>query len=134
MKRRAERRDTEHKLRSYVESQPDQEGLCIALLPHLGKYSAPKSRRPHGGPDGGHDIEAIYDGNMTVFGAVAFKHHATDSPADKRSIKKKFRDDLAAALAAKPDLRGFVFFTNIDLRPGEIEQLVQRAKKAGVQH
>jgi hypothetical protein len=60
---------------------------------------------------------------VEVWGAVGFRNSATDSSEDKSWVRKKFLQDLGAALAEKPDLRGFVFFTNVDLTPAEVDAL-----------
>ncbi|MBI3031140.1 MAG: hypothetical protein HYY64_16675 [Candidatus Rokubacteria bacterium] len=69
-----------------------------------------------------------------MWGAVGFQNQVSDSPRDKRDAKKKFADDLEAALKEKPDLKGFVFFTNVDLTPGELQELETYARTKGISH
>jgi len=58
----------------------------------------------------------------------------SDSPTDKRAFKKKFATDLDAVLAERPDLPGFIFFTNVDLTPVETQRLMAKAPARGVSH
>lgn len=67
-------RRTEERLRSHLDSnQVMRERMCLALLPLLGPYTREQPRRPKGGPDGGRDLEAIFQGSIPVWGAVGFK-------------------------------------------------------------
>jgi hypothetical protein len=95
------------------------------------RYSHVIAQRPEGGPDGGRDIEAIRDG-IEVWGAVGFQNAVSDSPADKRQACKKFSDDLDAALRRNPDLKGYVFFTNVDLTEAERNSLEALARGKGL--
>jgi hypothetical protein len=63
---------------------------------------------------------------------VGFVNNASDSPKNKHTIKAKFLSDLQAALCQDSDLKAFVFFTNIDLTPGEISKLESSALAHGV--
>jgi hypothetical protein len=103
-------------------------------LPLLGNYTNVKPRRPKGGPDGARDIEAEFASGTPVWGAVGFRVNANDSREDKSWVKKKFRDDLAAALDGNASLKGFVFLTNIDLEPAEVAELTKHAHDAGIEH
>jgi hypothetical protein len=47
-------------------------------------------------------------------------------------MKKKFKDDLTAARSARPNLRGFVFFTNVDVTPTEEAELQQHGLAQGL--
>ncbi len=91
-----------------------------------------RPRHPRGGPDGGRDLQAIYREDQTAFGAVGFVNQANDSEEQKRSIRKKFSDDLENAINADNKLQAFVFFTNINFTIGEKEALINKAKKAGI--
>lgn len=116
--------DTDERLRHRLDSnQAQRERLCSALLSLDARFSRIEPRRPKGGPDGGRDIEAAFEGRRLAFGAVSFVNTANDSTSQKSQIKKKFRADLKSALNHKPDLDVFVFFTNIDLTPAEVEEL-----------
>src|SRR4051812_22868775 len=88
----------------------------LALDPH---YSDVRPRHPSGGPDGGRDIEAVFDGTRTAYGAVGFQNGANDSAEQKKDIRKKFLSDLQSALSAKPDLKVFSFLTNLHFTMGE---------------
>jgi hypothetical protein len=129
-------RVTGERLRSWLNGrQPDREGLCLALLPHLGPFSQCSPRRPAGGPDGGRDIEAYYsdsNGGFPVWAAVGFVNDASRSARDRTAAKKKFRSDLDTALKEKPDLKGFAYLTNVDLTPGDCQDLEQSGKKRGL--
>jgi hypothetical protein len=77
-------------------------------------------------------MQAISEDGTCVFGAVGFQNSVTDSSTDKRNAAKKFKEDLQAAILEKPDLKFFVFFTNVDLTPGEVDELRSEAAKNGV--
>lgn len=86
-----------------------------------------------GGPDGARDLEACYANALLVYVAVGFRNSASDSPEDKKWVINKFGQDLNSALNKNPDIKGFVFFTNVDLTPGEQEQLKNVAAKVGIE-
>ena len=121
-------------MRTWLDSQAQRERLCAHLLPLLGPYSNVEPRRPKGGPDGARDLQAVYNNQIPVWGAVGFRSNANDGNADKRWVKKKFGDDLRAALAENPSLKGFAFLTNVDLTPAEQDRLKQPAKTKGLVH
>lgn len=124
---------TEERLRSHLDgNQPARERLCVAILMMDRRFSDVRPRHPKGGPDGGHDIEAKFRDVQLAYGAVGFVNLANDSDTQKRKIKRKFADDLKAAMrnALKPSI--FVFFTNIALTVGEKTTLVKSAKTAGL--
>jgi hypothetical protein len=128
-------RVTEERLRSWLDSnQVQRERLCAQLLPLLGTYSHVEPRRPKGGPDGARDLQALYNRELQVWGAAGFRNSAKDDNEDKKWARKKFNDDLQAALDENPALKGFVFFTNLDLTPGEQEELKSHAKSKGIGH
>lgn len=125
---------TEERLKSWLDTnQVQRERLCVNLLPLFDNYSKVEPRRPKGGPDQGRDIQAYYNGNK-VFGGVGFKNSANDSTDHKRWTKKKFKDDLKVAQEELKNLDGFVFFTNVDLTPKEIEDLKKHAFSNGIIH
>lgn len=105
--------------------------MCMALLALDRRYSDIRPRRPEGGPDGGRDLEAKRDGSL-VWVAIGFQNSVNDSPQQLRAAKRKFMADLDAALGNEPSLKGFAFFTNVDLRPADQEELVTKAKERGV--
>ncbi|MFP4028475.1 MAG: hypothetical protein ACLFWL_11850 [Candidatus Brocadiia bacterium] len=128
-------RKTDERLRGWLDSnQVQRERLCAHLLPLLGPYSHVECRRPKGGPDGGRDMEAKYKEDYCVWCAVGFRNSARDDKEDKRWVENKFTDDLRRALEEDETLQGFVFFTNIDLTPGETDALKEFGKKEGVGH
>jgi hypothetical protein len=114
---------TDERLRTALNAdQASRERMCLAVLARDRNYSDIHPRRPEGGPDGGRDIQAIRDSQL-CYGAVGFLNSVTDSAQDTTAIKKKFRDDVSSAVSAEPKPRAFVFFTNVDLTPGELEEL-----------
>lgn len=106
--------------------------MCRAVLATDKRFSDVWPRHPRGGPDGGRDIQAIYKGDQTAFGAIGFVNQANDSEEQKRVIRKKFSDDLANAISADSKLKVFVFFTNINLTISEKENLINTAKTTGI--
>ena len=125
-------RQTDERLRHALNAdQPSRERLCTALLALDRNFSDIRPRRPEGGPDGGRDIECLRGPNV-CFGAVGFVNNASDSPKDKKDIKKKFKSDLLSAIQQNKDLKAFVFFTNIDLTPSEVSELKHFAEAQGI--
>jgi len=125
---------TEERLKSWLDSnQVQRERLCVNLLPLFDNYSKVEPRRPKGGPDQGRDIQAYYNGNK-VFGGVGFKNSANDSSQHKKWAKRKFKEDLKAAKEELKSLDSFVFFTNVDLTPKEIEDLKKYAFSNDILH
>ena len=127
--------DTDIRLRSSLDTnQRDREQMCrsvLALDPH---YSDVRPRHPEGGPDGGRDIEAVFDGDRVAYGAVGFHNGANDSDEQKKRIKKKFTSDLASAIDAKPDLKVFAFLTNLHFTMGEQLAMKDEAQRVGIEH
>lgn len=101
------------------------------LLP-LGSYTREQPRRPKGGPDGARDIEAFFQGTILVWGAVGFRNGGGRDEESRKWAEQKFKDDLDGALREKPNLRGFVFFTNVDLTPTRCENLCLYGRQKGV--
>lgn len=124
---------TDERLRYWLDAnQVNRERLCVSILSLSGQYSHVRPRLPRGGPDGGRDIEATFQGEEEAFAAVGFRNSATDSPADVRWVKKKFTDDLNSALNSQSELKVFVFLTNVDLTPGEEDYLKGVALKRSI--
>jgi hypothetical protein len=123
---------TDFKLRFSVTDQSAQERLCLAILCLDPRFFDVKPRRPMGGPDGARDIEAVFANQEKVWGAVGFRKNATDDSKDKRWVQRKFKSDVDAAKEENPSLSSFIFFTNIDLTPGERAGLEQYAHRKGV--
>lgn len=125
---------TDERLKSYLDTnQLHREQMCRAVLATDKRFSDVRPRHPRGGPDGGRDIQAIYRDEQTAFGAVGFVNQANDSEDQKKSIRKKFSDDLDSAIAADQMIKVFVFFTNINLTIGEKDTLIEKARKKGIQ-
>ena len=129
--------ETETRLKSYLDTnQQGRERMCLQILALDKNYSDIHPRHPKGGKDQGRDIEATYKDDVLCFCGVGFVNGACDSIEQKREINKKFLSDLNNAIeharSEKLDLKGFVFFTNIELTVGERELLINEAKKAGL--
>ncbi len=108
--------------------------MCRAILATDKRFSEVNPRHPHGGPDGGRDIQAIFTGEQVAFGAVGFVNHANDSDEQKKKIKDKFCSDLESALKAKNDLEVFVFMTNVNLTLGEKNKLAEVGLATNLKH
>ena len=118
---------TEERLRSYLNAnQPARERMCLALLGLEPLLSGLQPVRPMGGPDGGKDIEGVWN-NRLFYAGIGFRNNACDSSDDKRWAINKCKSDLASAKKNKPDIDQFIFLTNVDLTPGEREEIVQYA-------
>lgn len=127
--------ETDLRLRSALDTnQRDREQMCLAVLGLDHRYSQLRPRHPHGGPDGGRDIEGLLDGDRVAFGAVGFANGANDSSEQKKKIAGKFRSDLSAALEARPGLKAFVFFSNLHFTIGEQDAFKAEAKASGIEH
>jgi hypothetical protein len=125
---------TDERLKSYLDAnQLSRERLALAVLALDRRFSDLKPRHPRGGPDGGRDIEAKFDGEL-VFGAVGFQNQATDADEVRKKAMEKYRSDLAAALDTDPTPKVFVFLTNVNLRQGEKDDLIQEAQAKGIIH
>jgi hypothetical protein len=120
---------TEERLRNHLDTnQVMRERMCLALLPILGPYTREQPRRPKGGPDGGRDLEAIFQGRIPVWGAIGFKNGGGADDSARRWAADKFKSDLDSAHGENPTLLGFVFFTNVDLTPGIKQELIKYAQ------
>jgi hypothetical protein len=128
----SEPRETEERLRTWMIDQAEQERLCLGILSLDPRFTEMKPRRPKGGPDGARDIEAVFSNRETIWGAVGFRTNARDDDDDKGWVKKKFKNDIAAAKEENPSLWGFIFFTNVDLTPAEVTSLEQYARNKGL--
>jgi len=127
--------NTDERLKNYLDTNQLQwERMCLAILSIDKRFTNVRPRHPRGGPDGGRDIEAMFQDEQKAYGAVGFLNQATDSKDDKKKAQSKFRDDLTAALDAEPGLKAFVFFTNVNLTASEKEVLDLEAKAKGVAH
>ncbi len=108
--------------------------MCRSVLALDKRFSDVRPRHPRGGRDGGRDIEAIYRNDHIAFGAVGFVNQANDSADQKKTINRKFNEDLNSALSADKKPEVFVFYTNINLTIGEKDQLIEKAKTRGMIH
>jgi hypothetical protein len=123
---------TDQELKSHLDSnQLARERMCRAILALDKRFSDVRPRHPHGGPDGGSDIDAIFKGEQKAAGAVGFVIGANDSQEQKRAIKKKFREDANAAIKNQPPPTVFVFFTNVKLTVAEQKALKAKAAEIG---
>jgi hypothetical protein len=123
---------TEERLRTWALAQEERERMCLGVLALDPRFSDVTPRRPKGGPDGGRDIEGIFDKREVVWGAVGFRANAIDSAEDKTWVTQKIKTDIASAKTTNPQLWGFVFFTNVDLTPGELRSLEQIVRENGL--
>jgi hypothetical protein len=124
--------ETDERLKSRLDTnQLVREQLCRAVLALDKRFSDVRPRHPRGGRDGGRDLDAIFGEGQVAFGAVGFVNQANDSAAQKKTIAKKFSEDLAAALAAQPKPSVFAFFTNINLTVGEKDKFKEQAQREG---
>ena len=127
--------ETDIRLRSWLDAnQRDREQMCRAVLALDQQYTDVRPRHPSGGPDGGRDIEAVYDGGRSAYGAAGFHNGANDSDEQKKRIRAKFTSDLESALKAKSDLKVFAFLTNVHLTMGEQSEMKEEARKGGIEH
>ena len=124
---------TEERLRYHLDTnQVMRERMSLALLPLLGPSTHEQPRRPKGGPDGGRDIEAIYQGTTIIWGAVGFRNGGGADDSARIEAEEKFKADLDRAVTENPSLAGFVFFTNVDLTPTRIERLKVYAQEKNI--
>jgi hypothetical protein len=124
--------ETGERLKSFLDTnQLHREQMCQAILALDKRFSEVRPRQPYGGPDGGRDIEAIFDGTQRAFAAVGFITQADDSGPKKRRLKSKFADDLERAAGANPAPNAFFFLTNMALTVGDKDKMTQLARKRG---
>src|SRR4051812_23894956 len=89
---------TDERLRNSLDGQQlSRERLCLAVLGLDNRFANIKPRNPRGGPDGGRDIEAVFQGSQVAWGAVGFQNSVNDSSAQRKKAAKKFSDDLSRA-------------------------------------
>jgi hypothetical protein len=123
---------TDERLRSHLDTnQLARERLVMDLLAVDRRFSGIKPRHPRGGPDGGIDIDATFEGQLAAV-AVGFVNSATDSSDEKKQIKAKCKADARSAAANAPRPGMFVFFTNINLTRGEKSALQSSCAKTGI--
>ncbi|MES2462344.1 MAG: hypothetical protein V4671_17295 [Armatimonadota bacterium] len=118
---------TDERLKSWLNAnQVGRERMCLSVLAIDKRFSNVQPRHPEGGPDGGRDIVAVFEGEQTAFNT------ANDSREQKREINKKFQHDLVSALQAKQKPQVFIFLTNVGLTVGEKDNLVEQGKAKGL--
>ena len=114
---------TESQLKDWSTGQTGTERLCADVF-RLDGFVDIDPQAPFGGPDGGKDLLCSKD-DVTYVAAVYFpKGQVTFS-----HIKRKFSDDLKKSL--KYGRKGFIFFSNQHLTPGERTKLELISSKAG---
>ena len=127
--------ETDEKLKSYLDTnQLHREQLCTAVLAIDKRFSDVRPRHPRGGRDGGRDIQALFQGDQTAFGAVGFVNQANDSMEQKKTIFSKYTDDLKSALTTDTKPHVFIFFTNVNLTLGEKDSLIEKSRKKGISY
>lgn len=126
---------TDERLKSFLDTnQLHREQMSLAILSLDERFSNLVPRHPRGGPDGGRDIEAMYEGKGLAYCAVGFVNQAVDSNEKKKEIKTKFKEDLANACNPVPKPNVFIFLTNINLTVTEKSDLIKLAKDKGFSH
>jgi hypothetical protein len=124
--------ETDERLKNLLDTnQLAREQLCLALLSMDKRFSDVRPRHPRGGPDGHRDIEATFRGSETAFGAVGFLNQANDSDEHRRRSRRKFEDDLQAALS-EHTIKVFVFFTNVNLTLTDKSEMETFARSKGI--
>ena len=111
--------ETWHRLREWTSGQAASERLASQVLLSQGFESMDPSH-PLGGPDGGKDAVCARDGKRW-FMAVYFPNGKKTYAA----IRKKYLDDVAAAIGGRP--HGIAFVTNQELTLGERQELTEAA-------
>jgi len=125
--------ETDERLKGRLDTnQLARERLCLAVLSIDKRFTEVKPRHPRGGPDGARDIQAIFRESQVAFAAVGFLSQANDSDEHRRRATVKFEEDLDAAIAAEPQLKVFVFFTNVNLRLSEKSERENSARRRGI--
>ncbi|RWO46324.1 hypothetical protein [Mesorhizobium sp.] len=130
--------DTDRRLKDHLNTnQAMRERMCLEILSVQNGYSDVRPRLPKGGPDGGRDVQATYNGDI-CFGAIGFTNDATDLDDHRKQINKKFKGDLASAIKAQKkdgiERIGFVFFTNVGLTPTIVDDMKKLAYGKGIVH
>jgi hypothetical protein len=76
---------TDERLKGYLDTnQLQRERMCLAILAIDKRFTNVRPRHPRGGPDGGRDIEATFQGEQNAIGAIGFVNQANDSQDHKR--------------------------------------------------
>ena len=123
---------SDERLRTWLDSnQLARERLALAIIKTDKRFKDIQPRHPRGGPDGGRDIQAIYD-SKKVFIAVGFLNSANDSDKDRRKTINKFKSDLKRAKKECKDLQNFVFITNVNLTITQKQKAMEHAKNEGI--
>jgi len=119
---------TDERLRNWLDSnQLDRERLALAVIKTDKRFKDVQPRHPRGGPDGGRDIQAIYEGKE-VFIAVGFLNSANDSDKDRKKTIRKFKSDLKRAKEKCKDLQNFIFITNVNLTITQKQKAIEHAR------
>jgi hypothetical protein len=130
--------ETDRALKDRLNSnQVSRERMCLEILQIQSKFTDVRPRLPTGGPDGGRDIEATYNDELRVLGAVGFLNNATDTRQHRRQIRSKFLSDLKNLERIKQEKEEripsvFVFFTNVGLAPALTNELKELSYAEGI--
>jgi hypothetical protein len=125
---------TDERLRQWLDGQQlPRERMCQAVLALDRRFSQVKPRHPRGGPDGARDLEAVFENKRVAWAAIGFQNSVSDSREERAKAKKKFKDDLKNALQENPNLKVFVFFTNVCLTAGEKQCLAIHGNQKGIE-
>lgn len=126
---------TDERLKSFLDTnQLHREQMCLAIIAIDKRFSEVRPRHPRGGPDGGRDIEAIFEGKQSAFVAVGFISQADDSEEKKKRIKQKFADDLAGSLRVGNQPDCFFFLTNMNFTLAEKDDLINQSRTSGISY
>jgi hypothetical protein len=125
--------ETDERLKGRLDTnQLAREQLCLAVISIDKRFTEVRPRHPRGGPDGARDIQALFRESQVAFAAVGFLNQANDSDEHRERVMAKFEEDLDAATAVEPQLKVFVFLTNVNLRLSEKSELEGSARKRGI--
>ena len=103
----------------------------MAIIKTDKRFKDVHPRHPRGGPDGGRDIQAIYEGKE-VFIAVGFLNSANDNDKDRKKTIRKFKSDLKRAKEECKDLQNFIFITNVNLTITQKRKAIEHARDKGI--
>jgi len=128
--------ETARRLKDHLNTnQSARERMCLEVLAVQPGYTEIHPRLPEGGPDGGKDIEGLYEGKPCV-GAVGFINNASDTKEHRDRAKAKFKEDLDRVIdsnnGAHQIFECFVFFTNVALTPTIIKNCKKLAYDGGI--
>lgn len=127
--------ETDERLKGRLDTnQLAREQLCLAVLSVDKRFTEIKPRHPRGGPDGARDLQAVFRESQVAFAAVGFLNQANDSSEHRKRAMTKFEEDLDAAVTTEPQLKVFVFLTNVNLPLSDKSELENSARQRGITH